>query len=804
MNKIFFNFIGIYDKLLFIKIKSIIIQIFSNNNLEIFNQYYDIKYYLDNNINNNKYFIEVSNINTINLTSNNFIINLPSNINFIYNWYKNEAIKSIIIFNNYNYYPIIFLGLPNIKLSLSVKINYGYNDVISELSNNFVYKNPDDCDDYGTKEITLFNNYNGSNNYLLNTIQLSGSIYEICIEEINGITDLNSLNIYKIFKIKNKLNLQINTNIYFYQKTNLFASIVYLNNYNFIDFKQYVDNYESIILLIEYIDSSGNIYSKLELSNNDHDNYSNCYNSSETNFYTYNDLSLSEPYKETVSIDINVPTVYTSILSLNLQTFNSTQLKHPNDNEYYNTLFFYNYINSKYYIKTIKIFCYDYKKYFVNYSPDTNPKKNPILYNIGSIDCDLYDIIIKNDINMDYPKILDLNYSYLLINLDLINMIKLIKFECESNNFYNFTKSTNINLQTLIDYFMSFSIKKYNIYKIYNENINYQEINTNYNKIELNNPNYINYNYMYDNNILNFDTLQNNYKFNKKVNFNNNIMNCIKCKIIFLFPNNNFYSFDAKLFLDNYDIQIYHKKYNFEDNETNEDKKKLIKMLLFFASAATNIKIIFYENNNLEPKASAFYNYYINQNPFNLFNQINLLKTRDDFSVFFDIIGKKNNYQNNFLKFNLVIKKKYFILFLYTEKNNFLSTFEQLVFVYLQYTFKILKLNNPNANLYEDKDLFYISFNSLEDINIFMNYLKFGIFNINPEKISTYFNFDKSVKFKNYYNINNYWVLESIPPPIIPYNDPSISNSHNIFFSINNLELNQIYLYGDLYIKNYV
>ena len=787
MNKIFFNFIGIYDKLLFTKIKSIIIQIFSNDNLEIFNQYYDIKYYLDKSINDNKYFIEVSNINTMNLTSNNFIINIPSNINFIYNWYKNEAIKSIIIFNNFNYYPIIFLGLPNIKSSPSIKINYGYNDVISEFSNNFM----DVCDGNGIKEITLFNNYNGSNNYLLNTIQVNGSIYEICIQEINGITDLNSLNIYKIFKIKKKLNLQINTNVYFYQKTNLFASIVYLNNYNFIDFKEYVDNYESIILLIEYIDSPGNIYSKLELSNNiyNHDNYSNCYNSSETIFYTYNDLNQNE----TVSFDINVPTVYTSILSLNLQTFNSTQLKHPNDNEYYNTLFFYNYVNKNYYIKSIKIFCYDYNKYFVNYSHDTNPKKNPILYNIGSIDCDLYDIIIKNDINIDYPKIMDLNYAYLLVNIDLINMIKLIKFECENNNFYNFTKSTNINLQTLIDYFMGFSIKKYNVYKIYNENINYQEINKNHNKTELNNSTYINYNYMYDNNVLNFDTPQHNYKFNKKVNFNNNIMNCIKCKIVFLFANNSFYSFDAKLFLDNYDIQIYHKKYNFEDNGINEEKKKLIKMLLFFASATTNIKIIFYENNN-----------YINQNPYYLFNQINLLKTMDDFSVFFNIIGKKNNYQNNFLKFNLVIKKKYFILFLYIEKNIFLATFEQLVFIYLQYSFKILKLNNPNSNLYENKDLFYISFNSLEEINIFMNYLEFGIFNINPKKISTYFNFDKSVKFKNYYNINNYWVLESTPPHAVPYNDPIISESHNIYFSINNLELNQIFLYGDLYIKNYV
>ena len=131
-----------------------------------------------------------------------------------------------------------------------------------------------------------------------------------------------------------------------------------------------------------------------------------------------------------VNLDINEPIVYSSIMSFSLQTFNSTNVNLSDDNVYFNNLFFYNYIDPKYFIKSIRIFDYDYDKYFPDITLNDPIKKNPELHNIGSLYSDLYCQIIKNDPNITYPIIINLHMGYSFIPIDQIKLVKLIRLYC--------------------------------------------------------------------------------------------------------------------------------------------------------------------------------------------------------------------------------------------------------------------------------------------------------------------------------------------------------------------------------------
>jgi len=808
LERVDINFINInykyyYDK----KYNTVIIQINNDYNIITLTNNYYIRYDIDEQIINKKYFIEVNeidiNINT--LETKNFILNMPKDMYYIYTYYDNEPNKSIIFFNNQNYFPLIFMGLPNLRCPLEVNINYTYNELSENLSLVSIS---------GNQTSMLFNNYEGNYNYLQNTIVFNGLVYKISIPDNGGITDDNPENTYKLFQIDNTIYLDIGTNIYFYNESNLFSYILYLNNYNYVDYKTYPENYESIILAIDYIDTSGNIYSVMESSGNNYisgssgnynlDEFENINSTSSYNtiFYTYD----TSGNKIEVNLNLNVPVVYSSVLSLDLQTFNSKQLKLPYTQEYYNSLFFKNYINPNYFIKSISMFDYDYERYFIN------NLVSPIFYNIGEYNSNLYEKIIETDINLEYPIIIPTNNSYLFLNLDLVNLIKLINFNGENNYFNKFFKSNEVSLETLVNYLIKFKFKKYNIYKInlfYNSN----NVLSSSNIIDPK-TNLLNYNYIYDQkkpyidkmNQLNQQNQPNQQNqtnpINGWINFNNNIMNSIRCKIVFLFMSWGMYSIYGKLFLDNYNIQIYHKKYDIK-NQT--DKKNLINMLLFLAVVSWGIKIIFYNNKDSEPKVSSGYNYFLATNQYYLFNEINLFKKDNAFDIYFNIIPKNNCDNNQYLKFNINIKLNYYILFLYSDKDSILDNYDELVFNYSQYIFKIFKItntdSNPNGNLYEHKNLFYIAFQNLKELNIFIGYIGNGIFNIDPTNLLNYFNFDNGVIFCNYYNINKYWVLDKLPPPSVPYADPIVKEKYKIFFSINNLSANQIYLYGNLFIK---
>ena len=64
----------------------------------------------------------------------------------------------------------------------------------------------------------------------------------------------------------------------------------------------------------------------------------------------------------------------------------------------------------------------------------------------------------------------------------------------------------------------------------------------------------------------------------------------------------------------------------------------------------------------------------------------------------------------------------------------------------------------------KNKILFYICFQNLIELNIFMEFIKIGIIKqINENKLSNYFNINNSIPFYNYYMLNNYWISDNSP-----------------------------------------
>lgn len=706
----------------------ITIKLTDSNDVILFENIYNINYYINSTDNQKIYYIKIeSGIKNI-INTENIYINLPDNHYFQYTYFKNQIEKSIVIYSKYNYLPLIYLGLPNNKYIKSFKIICNYIKIGSNINNyldvsdNQSYCCIDCSDNYdGTlnQYVTLFNNCFGMNNHYNNTLKLPGDIYQICILNNSGITSYdqitNTTNYYELFKIKNNIDITNDTNIYFYDSfTNPhpLSYIINLNTY-FSLTNVIFEKYPNIIFNINYIDVSGNI----------------CIDSSGN--------------------------IYSNVLSLNLQTFNQDQLCINNDiseNNYYNTLFFYNYYDDDTNINIINMFNYDYDKYFYN-------TRIPVeLFNINSYQTNLYDKIILTDNNLLQPTILNIVDPYLFINLDVIQLQKtIINPELINKNFYDFTKSNKINFDIIARYLLNFTIKKYNIFKITNSN--------------------------------------DQTSMNTIINFNNNIVNCIKCKVVFYYSSNNVikgvYSFDAKLFLNNYNLELYHKEFDFVNINSDEQKRKLINMLIFLCSNVYQIKLYFYNNKN-----SVVPSLY-------LFNEVNLLKKNNDYNIQFDVLPLDNTYTSGYLQFNMHINKEYYILFLYANENSILnqSTFDELIFYSNGIIFKILKINSPNGNTFKDRLLFYISFHDLKELNIFMGFIKIGIINTTnnvKNNLTNYFNIPYSISFYNYYELNNYWVANSSPTI---FNSSQTINKYEINFSINNLYAKQIYLYDNLFIN---
>jgi hypothetical protein len=249
-NIININFNVIEKNILFNELNNIItISFFNDNDILLFTNNYDIYYNINETINTKNYYIIIENDIINNLNNSNFKIKLPKKFYFNYSFYKNELLKSIIIYCNNNYIPIIYLGLPNEKKKISFQINYKYKNINSNnnLNNDNIFDNICDNEcigDYDGKNtiyLTLLNNFFGNDNYYLNTLKLLGNIYEICIQNNLGIINYESLNsVYKLFKIKN--NISLDTNIYIYNDINTVSYILNLNSYNIFQKKIYQMN----------------------------------------------------------------------------------------------------------------------------------------------------------------------------------------------------------------------------------------------------------------------------------------------------------------------------------------------------------------------------------------------------------------------------------------------------------------------------------------------------------------------------------------------------------------------------------
>ena len=532
---------------------------------------------------------------------------------------------------------------------------------------------------------------------------------------------------YELYNMDSLIETNINLKIYFYNLTKTQAQI------KSIGYIEYLNTYprllvESIIILVQYKTVESTEIKQKILS---------------FNFDLFD-------YKFAQSLNTNKQ-IYFNTIFLN-------DLNDSNDSNNSN-----NSNNFDWQIDSLILFDYDYEKYF-----------NSLTYsNITNISYDLYSHIISNDINLHDPIIpsdlspFPFNWNWTIIskniNLNLVSLGDLVNFQFVPDSIYKMTGTVDINFNTLVEYLFNYQLKLDNMYKIINQS-------NQSNESELNSTN----------------------KSIEYVNFSNNIINSIRSKIIFSFDKFNYiYSFDSKLFLDNYSIQVYHKKYLI-GSDSDSDKKNLIKLILFINSMCSNIQIIFYNKYEDLIKLNSMI-----PTPYYIFNQLNLTSSLNSNKKMFDTnIGsnlkiandEQENIYQKYLKLNIKINENYYILFFYS-----MLDYNEFFFISDQYSFKILRLEETNGNIETQYNLYWIVFQNLKELNIFMEFIKSGYIHTEIKKLSNYFNILNSKVFTNYYNLNNYWIYST---------ETNSEPKLNIYFSIDNLKINQIYVYGKIYINS--
>lgn len=405
---------------------------------------------------------------------------------------------------------------------------------------------------------------------------------------------------------------------------------------------------------------------------------------------------------------------------------------------------------------SITMFSYDYNDYFMG-------TPVPLVYNmifvLSSVNSNLYDLIIDyigtpliqpiiptdicftedifNPLNIQIYQVCE----HYVKNIESLKLVDLISFEVEDNYVNEFFQNKVLSLHRVASYLSNYFIKDYNLYKIINSQQNISS---------------------------------------KIINIENSITNCILIKIIFLYVGNSNerknYELYGKLFLDNYNLEIYHIKYDFTPPPVNL-YLDLLNFLLYMMVNYYQINIFFY-NNPSDPVITGPIQYSNLPNPFYNFNYMSLTRINGT-QLYFSLDP------NNYLKFNLQIKFDYYILFFYST----VITDNELIFQVGNLYFKILKIDNPNGNLNYGTSLYYIMFANLIELNIFMKYIKTGIYQIVNVIPLDYFNITTSKNFIK--NSNGFWVISDGPGSLIN-------------FTIKNLYVDQIYLYGENNINNII
>ena len=409
--------------------------------------------------------------------------------------------------------------------------------------------------------------------------------------------------------------------------------------------------------------------------------------------------------------------VYSYIICLNLENFSLNNLN-------YNVLFFKNLVSD---------ISFDSNNTILNvFDSFVNP--STVYINCNTPITNLYTLIIQNNTNLTIPQIPI--WTYTEFNKQKLN-INLIDYIIDTKYINDILQTEILNLTILVTYLNQYLFKTYNVYKINNVS---------------------------------------NTKVINKINISNITVNCIYVKIVFIFSKDKYYSINGQLFLNNYNLEIYNKSYNFTSlDPTIDPKKNLILLLLNIIMELEYIKIYFYNELN-DPVINSTLTYSVFPNTLYLYNNLFIPSNQCNLNI---SVG-------SYLKLNINLKLDYFILFLYSKITDL-----KLIFSVNNKLFKLLRIgksnnsNYPNGNIYSQQNLYYIAFQNILEINIFMEYIQTGVHNPNVN-IQNCFNIQNSINFSK--NINNYWI-------------PTTNTTNILNFTILNLELNQIYLYGENFIN---
>jgi len=667
-----------------------------------------------------------ANLTNINIkiitTESNLLINLG-----LIRIYINDEITSQILyqedtlikykFNNYNTIPNYFFttyyanpeNLVTNNFNITLPNGFYYNYVVSE-----------------TKTLPITYNY---------TMYITTKFVNIPITFLGSINSLNTITTRTLINYDNINYNNINNvpyNFSFYNITT-FLNFSFIKNTVLIPGKA---------LLIKKVESTTTKNGFTKLYSN-YSNYTNVLINNLLKIYNYNNLDyrIDNIILKDNTLNNLLPSINVQVINCMIEIFNNNKsyYKHivnlnydliDNDKNYNIVIFFKNFIKNYTNLTGIKlyVFDYDYKKYFINLNSNDYYNLPPI----KAEDANLYDILIKYNINLIKPEIPNININNYNLNLNKIMIINNLFLNKNLNVISEFLKSGSITIDLLADYLSNFNIKPYNFWKI----------TTNYS----------------NNNVLNSD---------------NFLLNTMLLNINIIYKNTNttdnlsYYRLYTELFNNNNRIDLYHKNYNLE----GDNKKKLIKDFIIIILNYCKINIYFY-NNLLTLNNS------INNKLYIKFNNINLQKSDTNIRFNFD----------QFYNLNLTIdlSVSYKILIFKSSNNNNLDSI--LNFKTSTYKFQIFNIPQINGNIDNINNVYYIAFSNIYECNEFINFITTGILHVNDNEVKSYFNITRSLNFKKNL-LTDYYELTSELVNVINFSILNLDLTTTSIFTNNKINL---------------
>lgn len=383
------------------------------NPLILISQELTIRYYFSKDTLHKTYYFQLNYSQPNNLSTKNFVIQLPSNIYYVYDYWNSQPNKSLQIFPLYTWVPFVFVGQ---SYPAQIIVEYSYESVKPPL--NQIYTQP--------QTLCLTTNPYGKSNISNNKLQLGGDVWKI-----NNITiTSNDPSItYTLYNIGTPIYLNVGTIIYF------------------VDTSMSLPMY----LSIEYL----NIYNR----NNVIDN--KCC-----------DKDMCDKIMPSIPVAFNISDTLsntkTFIQTLRLTTFDYLKpLNVLNTTNYYNVVFYYLQYSLNG-IDGIELFDCDYTKYF-NAQTLCTTMVNTFLYQ--TVCANNPYITVPQILVFD-----TVQYEFIerTINLNRIFLRNLIEFLCMLNRYY---KNIGIigngspnawNFSNCVEYLNTWTIVPYNVYFIRN------------------------------------------------------------------------------------------------------------------------------------------------------------------------------------------------------------------------------------------------------------------------------------------------------------------------------------------------